>query len=206
MRLFKGFCYLVLFFSVAGCATSPPKNLDNICEIFTEKRGWYKDAKRAAKAWGSPIPIIMAFVHQESSFIHNAKPPRRKILGFIPGPRLSSSYGYSQAKDDTWRWYQEKSGNGFADRDDFGDATDFIAWYNLQSKRQNKIQSTDAYNLYLAYHEGHGGYKRKTYNKKKSLIGVATKVAKRSARYKKQYQGCKKKLDERRWFLFGSVD
>ena len=43
-----------------------------------------------------------------------------------------------------------------ADRDDFNDAIDFIGWYNDQSSRRSKISKSDAYNLYLAYHEGQG--------------------------------------------------
>ena len=65
---------------------------------FEEKDDWYDDAADARDEWGSPIPVMMAIMHQESRFQADAKPPRKKLLGFIPGSRLSSAYGYSQAK------------------------------------------------------------------------------------------------------------
>ncbi|MDQ6968500.1 MAG: hypothetical protein Q9M14_07455 [Mariprofundaceae bacterium] len=50
------------------------------------------------------------------------------------------------------------------------------------------------------YHEGHGGWKRKTFNKKPWLIKVAKKVKHRSERYAVQIQRCKEKLDDGGWF------
>ena len=38
---------LVIVFLV-GCAAAPPKNTSNLCEIFTEKKGWYKDKPRVS--------------------------------------------------------------------------------------------------------------------------------------------------------------
>lgn len=194
---------VVLFFLVltAACTTSPPKNTSNVCEIFKEKKGWYKDAAKARKKWGSPIHTTMAIIHQESRFVADAKPPRRKILGFIPGPRKSSAYGYPQAKDETWESYERSTGNYGDDRDDFADAVMFIGWYNDQSNRRNKIPKYDTRKLYLAYHEGQGGYERKTYSKKPWLGKVAKKVASQGWRYKKQLDVCEKELKKRRWFF-----
>lgn len=177
-----------------GCATSPPGSPNNICDIFEEKRKWYGQAKDAEERWNSPVPIIMAFMYQESRFDAKAKPPRKKILWIIPGPRLSSAYGYSQAKKDTWEWYQRETGRGGADRDDFDDAADFIGWYNARSQRTNNIGSRDAYNLYLAYHEGHGGFARRTYDNKDWLRRVALKVSNRSQRYTQQLTTCEEDL------------
>lgn len=186
---------------LGACATSPPKDLNNICQIFHDKRGWYEDARDAEKAWGSSIPVLMAIVHQESRFVANAKPPRKKILGFIPGPRPSDSYGYSQALESTWEGYQRSAGRYGADRDDFGDALDFVGWYNHQSYRRNGIAKNDAYSLYLAYHEGHGGYERGSYRSKDWLQKVARKVSDRSALYERQLGACRGELEKgRAWF------
>ncbi len=185
---------------LAGCVSSPPKHQDNLCHIFDEKNGWYKDAKKASKRWGVPIATNMAIMHQESRFHSKAKPPRKKYLGFIPGPRKSDAYGYSQAKDDTWDWYKKKSGHRGADRDDFDDAIDFIAWYNSISVKQNRIAANDTYRLYLAYHEGHGGYSRGTYKKKKWLTDVAKKVDRRAKSYHTQLKKCENRLDS--WWPF----
>ena len=186
---------------LAGCATSPPDNVDNVCDIFDDKKGWYEDARDAEKEWGTSIPVLMAIVHQESRFVAKAKPPRKKIVGFIPGPRPSDSYGYSQALKSTWETYERSAGRYGADRDDFGDAIDFVGWYNHQTYRRNGVARNDAYRLDLAYHEGHGGYARSTYANKAWLKGVARKVADRAARYERQLGGCRERLEkDRGWF------
>jgi len=186
---------VVLAAVLSGCSTKPPSNKDNICAIFSEKRGWYKDAKKASRRWGTDISVMMAFMHQESSFMARAKPPRKKLLWIIPGPRPASAYGYAQATDPTWRAYKRSTGRGGADRNDFDDAVDFIGWYNDQSQRRNQISKSDAYHLYLAYHEGQGGFKKRTFRNKQWLKDVATKVSKRSGMYRAQLNGCEKKFN-----------
>ena len=192
---------LALLLLAAGCTTSPPSNVNNICDIFDEKRGWYDDALDAQKEWGSPVPVMMAIMHQESRFVAKAKPPRKKIFGFIPGPRPSDAYGYSQAKKSTWKDYKRGGGNYGADRDDFGDAIDFIGWYNEQSRKRSGISKRDTYRLYLAYHEGHGGFNRGTYKSKKWLTDVARKVERRAGSYQQQLNGCEKDLEKGGWFF-----
>ena len=179
----------------ASCATSPPRQVDNVCDIFGDKSKWYKKAKKAQKRWGSPIPTMMAMMYQESRFQAKAKPPRTKILWVIPGPRKSDAYGYSQAKDSTWNWYIKNSGNRGADRDDFGDAIDFIGWYNSITREKNSVRLDDTYSLYLAYHEGHGGFARGTYKKKGWLTDVASKVSRRASAYSGQLKTCEKRLN-----------
>lgn len=192
---------LILLFSLlSACVTSPPEQVDNVCDIFREKSGWYKDAKESRSRWGVPISVSMAFMWQESRFVATAKPPRKKLWGFIPGPRPSDSYGYSQAKDSTWEWYQRSTGNYGADRDDFGDAIDFIGWYNNVSHKELGISKQDAFRLYLAYHEGHGGYKRQTYRSKDWLVDVARKVDRKAQSYNSQLQECSEELEPRGWF------
>ncbi len=190
----------LLIVALAGCTTSPPSNVDDVCAIFEEKSGWYEDAKSARARWGVPISVMMAVMHQESTFVATAKPPRKMIWGFIPGRRPSDSYGYSQALEDTWRRYERASGNYGADRDEFADAIDFIGWYNDLSYRANGIPKDDAFRLYLAYHEGHGGYSRKTYRSKQWLIDVARKVERRAQRYNTQLQGCVQDLEAKSWW------
>ena len=185
---------------IAGCATSPPEQVDNVCDIFRERPGWYSDAKESRARWGVPISVSMAFMYQESRFVATAKPPRKKIFGVIPGPRPSDSYGYSQAKESTWDWYQRSTGNYGADRDDFGDAIDFIGWYNNVSNKELGIMKRDAFRAYLAYHEGHGGYRKQSYRSKDWLIDVARKVDRRAQQYNSQLQGCAEELEPRGWF------
>ncbi|CAA0084634.1 Uncharacterised protein [BD1-7 clade bacterium] len=186
---------------LTGCTTSPPANMDDVCEIFREKDGWYKEAAKARDEWGTPIPVMMAFIHQESRFVADAQPPRTWFLGFIPGPRKSSAYGYPQAKKETWRGYQRATGNYGHDRDDFGDAVMFIGWYNHATFERNKVPKWDSKKLYLAYHEGHGGYARGTHNNKKWLLNVSDKVASRNWMYAQQLKTCEKELRQRKKFL-----
>ena len=185
---------------IVGCATSPPEQVGNVCDIFREKSGWHSDAKESRARWGVPISVSMAFMYQESRFIATAKPPRKKIFGVIPGPRPSDSYGYSQAKESTWDWYQRSTGNYGADRDDFGDAIDFIGWYNNVSHKELGISKQDAFRLYLAYHEGHGGYRKQSYRSKDWLIDVARKVDRQAQQYNSQLQECGEELQPRGWF------
>jgi len=190
-----------LLMLLAGCTASQPRDVNNICAIFEEKSGWYDDAADSRDEWGSPIPTMMAIMHQESRFKAKAKPPRKKIFGFIPGPRPSDAYGYSQALGSTWDGYKRSAGRYGADRDDFGDAIDFVGWYNAQSKRRSGIASNDTYSLYLAYHEGHGGFNRGTYRSKQWLINVARKVDRRAVSYRQQLQRCEESLKDDGWFF-----
>ena len=192
---------LVVLLLLGACTTSQPQNINDICDIFDDKGGWYDDAADARDEWGSPISVMMAIMYQESRFQAKAKPPRKKILGFIPGPRPSSSYGYSQAKKGTLKDYKRSAGRYGADRDDFADTIDFIGWYNYQSHKRSGISRKDAYRLYLAYHEGHGGYNRATYRKKQWLIDVARKVQRKANTYQQQLNGCEEKLASGGWFF-----
>ena len=176
--------------SLTACVTSPPEQVDNVCDIFREKSGWYEDAKESRARWNVPMSVSMAFMYQESRFVATAKPPRKKLWGVIPGPRPSDSYGYSQAKEGTWEWYQKSTGNYGADRDSFADAIDFIGWYNKMSGELSSISGTDASSLYLAYHEGHGGFNSGSYRSKDWLLAVATRVQERASRYAAQYERC----------------
>lgn len=196
----RKFIAVLALLTIAGCATPTPEQVDNVCEIFREKSGWYGDAKESRARWGVPISVSMAFMYQESRFVATAKPPRKKIFGVIPGPRPSDSYGYSQAKEATWDWYQRSTGNYGADRDDFGDAIDFIGWYNNVSNKELSISKQDAFRLYLAYHEGHGGYRKQSFRSKEWLIDVARKVDRHARQYNSQLQGCAEELEPRGWF------
>lgn len=188
----KIFLYLLLFLIIfSGCATSPPKNINNACRIFDEKTKWYKASYKSYKKWGVPVHVQLAIMHQESRFVSDAQPPRRTLLWFIPWTRPSDAFGYAQVLDSTWEWYKDKTGNWFADRDDYKDAVDFIGWYGNISYNTLKISKWDAYGQYLAYHEGHGGYKRRTYLKKKWLMQVAEKVKANANRYALQLKQCK---------------
>ena len=185
----------------AACATAPPANVENICAIFDEKRGWYKAAKKSEKRWGTPKHVQMSIIRQESSFKFNAKPARTKLLGFIPWKRPSDAYGYAQALDSTWELYKDDSGRRFANRNDFDDAIDFVGWYTNMSNKSVGISKWDPYNQYLAYHEGHAGWRRGTYQRKAWLVETARQVEHRAREWGAQLQRCEDDLDDG-WWIF----
>ena len=189
--------------ALQGCANRPPSTIDNVCTIFDERRGWYKNAKASEARWGTPLHVQMAIIRQESAYRFDARPKRKRLLKVIPWKRPSSAYGFAQVKDSTWQWYQDSTGNKRASRTRFADAIDFVGWYTNTTQRTLGVSKWDAKNQYLAYHEGHGGFRRRTYNGKQWLMPVATRVASSAQRYASQLRGCREELDARRGWLFG---
>lgn len=185
--------FLAILLTLTGCSTSPPpkKSLHNICSIYYYDDDWKEAANKAFKRWGTPPYIALSIIYQESTFNPHARPKREYMLGFIPMGRASSAYGYAQATDEAWHDYMKNTKRWRASRSDVEDALDFIGWYNYMSYKRNRISRKDPFKLYLAYHEGHTGYKKRTYLKKGWLIEAARKVSKRARKYKKQYQKCR---------------
>lgn len=86
MRGVSAVVFLMLV--LAGCATAPSQ-VTNACAIFEQRNGifnnWRRDAKAAEREFGVPVPVMMATIYTESAFRPYARPPRTKLLGFIPG-------------------------------------------------------------------------------------------------------------------------
>lgn len=181
---------LVVLNACSGGYDGPPRAQNDVCAIFAERPDWRDAMVASSRKWGAPIPVQMAIIWRESSFRSDVRPPKRYFLGIIPNGNISSAYGFAQAIDGTWDWYRKDSGNSGADRTDFDDAADFVGWYMSKSNRTNGIGMNDAYNQYLAYHEGHAGHRRGSYRAKGWLMNVAEKVAGQAARYRGQLRGC----------------
>lgn len=184
----------ILLLLLAACATAPPRNINDACAMFSEYDDWYPDARAASRRLNVPVPVLLAIMHQESAFRADAQPPRTWYLGFIPGPRPSSAYGYSQALDGTWARYTAATGRSGADRDDFAAAMDFIGWYVDETARRNRIARNDAYNQYLAYHEGQEGFAQGSYRSKPWLMERARRVRQQADRYRDQLRRCESRL------------
>ena len=185
---------------LGGCSSPPkPQNIENICAIFHEYPDWYWAAKKSERHWGVPVPVQLSIMRQESSFNGEAKPGRTKLLWVIPWTRKSDAYGYGQVKDATWDDYQKSVGSHFASRNKFADVSDFIGWYGNYAHRRAHIPKTDAYRLYLAYHEGVGGYMRGTYRNKGWLLKVAKRVSFRASVWKNQLRRCQSHI-KKPWF------
>ncbi|MBL8251941.1 MAG: transglycosylase SLT domain-containing protein [Candidatus Competibacter sp.] len=187
-----------VFLLLASCTTpAPPRNIDDACAIFAQREGWFADAKAASRRWGAPLPLLLAIIYHESAFRSDAQPPRDRHFGWVPGPRPSSAFGYSQALDGTWDRYKAATGNSGAERNNFADAVDFIGWYVDQTARYNRIAKTDAYQHYLAYHEGQGGFAKGTHQQKPWLIERARQVRQQADRYRVQLSRCEPRLTSR---------
>lgn len=192
-------CITVYLVLLSACCPPPPKSQIDVCKIFKEYPEWYWATQDTQKKWHTPISVQMAIIHQESHFKGKAKPPREKLLWVIPWKRPTSAYGYSQAVNGTWSIY-EKETDSTRYRHSFSSATDFLGWYATRAHKRAKISRANAYELYLAYHEGIGGYMRGTYKKKPWLMAVARKVERQANLYHNQLILCQKSLPKKPWW------
>jgi hypothetical protein len=198
-----GFCLLLCAaLLIAGCASRPPGNQQDLCEVFRQHPDWYDAAMESRENWGVPIHIQMAFVHHESGYRSHAKPPFDWFL-FVPLGRPSSAQGFAQIQDPAWDDYRKERGSWFRSRSDIDDALDFVGWYNNKSHEQLGISKRDAKNLYLAYHEGHTGYRRGSYRSKRELLRVADRVDRTAGAYGAQLHRCEEEFRCRKWYQFG---
>ena len=197
-NLLKLLCISFIF--IVACTSTNKFNTADSCILFEQKKNWYKATKKSYDKWGVPVAFQLAIISQESSFSQFAKPQRKKFLGIFPGSRPSTAFGFAQVTNPTWNWYKDKTKNLNASRANFNDVTDFIGWYVVQSEKLVGISKIDFYNQYLAYHEGQGGWKKKTYLSKKWLIEVAKNVERKTNIYNKQLKECESKLNKKGFF------
>ena len=190
-KTLRAMIILLLVASCGGGQSSAPRDLDNACTILNERPEYRKAFRRVERKWGVPMHVQMATIHQESKFVADARTPFKYVLGVIPMGRQSSAFGYSQALDATWDEYRNAQNRRSAKRDRIKDATDFMGWYMNQTRDRNGVALSDARNQYLAYHEGHTGFSRASYNNKSWLVAVASKVEARSLMYQQQIASCR---------------
>ena len=179
-----------------------PVNQDNLCILFKENPEWYWDAQASSLRWGVPINVQMAVMQKESHFRSSVKPSYHWVLGRLPFAHASSAEGYTQALDGTWHAFLRATGRKSASRDNFSDAVDFLGWYISQLHRIVQIKKTDAFKLYLAYHEGPGGYRAHSYLSKPWLIHIAREVSHRAHEYQNQLYQCRNSLPQKHWWRF----
>lgn len=190
-RTLRAMILVLLAASCGGGQSSAPRNLDNACTILKQRPEYARAFRATERRWEVPVHVQMATIYQESKFISDARTPFKYVLGVIPMGRQSSAYGYAQALDATWDEYRRDTGRRAAKRNRIKDASDFMGWYMNQTRQRNGIALSDARNQYLAYHEGHTGYSRGSYNRKSWLLRVASQVDQRSDMYRGQLSGCR---------------
>jgi hypothetical protein len=170
---------LILFFTfligLPICSFAANKG---ICQVIAAHPSWYNDAKTVQEQYGVPVSVQMAIIHEESHFKAAAKNPR------------SSAYGYAQAVNQIWSTYKASSGNSNSARNNFADATQFIGWYAQRMHKQINVSPKSAYNLYLAYHDGAGGYLSDMHKKHAPTKHLAENVQNVADQYKIELTSC----------------
>ena len=52
------------FVFLTSCVSSQPQDINDVCAIFEERRGWFEAADSSEKRWGIPISVNMAVIYQ----------------------------------------------------------------------------------------------------------------------------------------------
>ena len=145
-------------------------------------------------------PYVLMSLFIKNLVSGRCKTRKRKIIWFCTLVKtIFSCWLFSSTKGDLSD-YKDETGNTRANRKNLMTA-DFIGWYASKGYYQG-FDQTDARSLYLAYHEGYGGFKKKSYRQKQWLINVADRVQARSTKYQKQYWGCAEELKKKRFLFF----
>ena len=172
--------------------TPSSSQIADACSLLRDNRQWHEALRDTARNWGAPMGLQLAIIKQESSFKHDARPPRgeRQWFGLVEGDYISSAHGYSQALDSTWEMYKAATGKWGASRNSFRDSSDFIGWYFSSTGKRTGLGQYDYKAHYLAYHEGAGGYLKGAWKSKRWLIDTASRVASQAAQYEQQIARC----------------
>jgi len=185
-----GAATLALGLSACASVAGLPSDIENACSIRQERSDWYKGARAAAKKWKAPTPVILAIIWRESKYQAQAQTPQKYALGIVPWGRQSTAYGFAQAINGTWASYQKDQNAHSADRENFDDAADFVGWYMDLTRKRLGIASHNARHQYLAYHEGHGGYRKGKWRDKAFLVKASSQVESMARRYDAQLTNC----------------
>lgn len=187
----KSISLSVVIFSLNTIASS------NICYQLNEHPSWYWAALDTQHKWGIPVSVQMAIVREESGFRSHAQTPSTKLFGFTLWHQ-STAEGFPQALDGTWHRYVILNHKISANRADFTDASDFMGWYLHDIHVRAHVANNDAYRLYLAYHEGLGGFRAHSYLHQPWLMAIAHNVSTHAYFYHQQITHCD--LPTHRWY------
>ena len=173
MRFWIMICGLALCLFTPILATANP----NICRVLKAHPSWQQIAESTSNKWGVPVPVQMAIMRVESNFKAHAKNKR------------SSAKGFAQVVNKTWRAYRHST-HAQANRSSFAAASNFIGWYAQGAHNQLGISPNNAYQLYIAYHNGNGGYKKAMHSKHAAIKKLAHHVQQLANIYQTQIASC----------------
>lgn len=150
---------------------------DSICSVLKQHPAWLQAVQDTAKQWGIPANVQLAIVKEESDFQANAKNPE------------STATGFAQVIDKSWDAYETATDHQYS-RNDFRAAIGYIGWYAAQVQKYAKVNPSNAFGLYLAYHEGIGGYHHLATHPKPDVTRLAQNVAENAQLYSQQLVTC----------------
>ena len=182
---------LLLMTSISGksdCVNSKVDNISDkpnstkskssgICTLLKQHPAWLQAVQDTEKKWGVPAEVQLAIIKTESNFDANAKNSQ------------STATGFAQVLNKSWEAYLDAN-NKHDSRNDFHAAIDYIGWYADQVRRYADINPTNAYKLYLAYHEGIGGYHHLANHPKPEVFKIAQNVKQTAEMYAQQMVSC----------------
>lgn len=175
-----------MVFLLGGCSQQPIA-LNNACDILSLHPTWYRYHVHFAHKYSVPIPTVMAIIALESGFNAQARPVKSWLVkNYIPWEYASSSYGYSQATNASWKDFQRANPYSIYTRGDYVSSVAFVSWYlstYAVSKGMTKIDDQ-----YIIYHDGP--------NKAANAISPATreyanKVSRLADTYERQLKQCR---------------
>lgn len=158
-------------------ASSTNSKSSSICTLLKQHPTWLQAVQDTEKKWGVPAEVQLAIIKQESDFNANAK------------NSTSTATGFAQVINKSWSAYLDAN-NKHDSRNDFHAAIDFIGWYANQIHRYADINPANAYKLYLAYHEGIGGYRHLATHPKPAVVKLAQNVQQIATMYAEQMVSC----------------
>jgi hypothetical protein len=163
---------------IRGVDREPTGDLTDACALLSANPHWSTALKAADTKWGAEPHVVMAIIWQESRFQARARNPN------------STAFGYPQAINATWAWYQEANSRSGARRTNFADSVDFIGWYASRTEKVNGVSMSDTFSHYIAYHEGHGGFSNGGWRRKSALVQIARRVEGMAETYEGQLRRC----------------
>ena len=83
------------------------------------------------------------------------------------------------------------------------DLLDCIGWYDHESHEKLGLSVWDTEHLYIAYHEGWGGYRTGKWRHKRHLLHTAHEVARRASTYGAQLRRCEHRFRCRHFWQIG---
>jgi hypothetical protein len=186
---------LIVLSLLSGCSQeySYQDYSDDICKVVSGHYGWKSSLRQVQQEYTISPGLVLSVIFHESSFKANARPPAKKVIGFIPW-QSATAFGYAQIKNETWEWYKSHNPGYFQSRTQFSDSTKFVGWYYqvflARLKKEAYSKAVSDADFYISYHEGIGGFLHQNWQQKDWLVKKAKRVDQLAQHYNQQLKHC----------------